>query len=94
MDSAGATLGDAAAIFGADQIQVVAQHPQKRSLGVDIVCDHAIFAIDADMHGITASFSNQREFYSAGIGVQGKTGQKWPISLSFWLIFAFRKGAA
>jgi hypothetical protein len=59
MDRARAALGDAAAIFGADQTQMVAQHPQKRSHGVDIVSDHPILAIDAYMHGITACFSNQ-----------------------------------
>jgi hypothetical protein len=62
MHCAGAALGDAATIFGADQTQMVAQHPQKRSLGVDIVSDHPIFAIDAYIHGITACFSNRGEF--------------------------------
>jgi len=62
MDRASAALGDAAAIFGADKTQMVAQHPQKRSLGVDIVSDHPIFAIDAYVHGITACFSNRRVF--------------------------------
>jgi hypothetical protein len=62
VDGTGAALRDATAIFRADQTQVVAQDPQKRSPGIDIVSDHPIFAIDADLHGITACFSNRREF--------------------------------
>ena len=49
MDGAGAALGDAAAIFGADQAQMVAQYPQKRRRGIDIVTHHALFAIDLKM---------------------------------------------
>jgi hypothetical protein len=94
MDRAGAALGDAAAIFGANQTQMVAQHPQKRSLGVDIVCDHPILAIDAYVHGITACFRTGANFDSPDFGVQGKRGQKRLISLSFRreMSFAFRKG--
>jgi hypothetical protein len=35
------------------------------------------------MHGITACFRTGADLDPAGFGIQGKTGQKWLISLSF-----------
>ena len=36
MDGAGAALGDAAAIFGAGQADLIAEHPQQGRFGLDI----------------------------------------------------------
>ena len=43
---AGAALGDAAAVLGAGQLQLVAQHPEQRRVGRGL--DHDVLAVDVE----------------------------------------------
>jgi hypothetical protein len=61
-------LGDAAAIFGADQIEMVAQHPQKRHvlrridlarLSVDCESEHISISLPASEIGSPTEFLSQ-----------------------------------
>ncbi len=55
MNRTSPALGDAASVLGAGQPQVIAEHPQERSLAGDIL-QLMVFAIDIDFcHGTQIS---------------------------------------